>query len=65
VKPAATDTAPQMQFLLPDLATMLDARQPLYRLARTIDWTQFESAVALDPPPTKGLPNAKAKPPRK
>lgn len=35
-----------MQFLLPDLATMLDARQPLYRLAQTIDWTQFESAFA-------------------
>jgi transposase, IS5 family len=44
MKPATTDTVPQMQFLLPDLATMLDARQPLYRLAQTIDWTQFESA---------------------
>jgi IS5 family transposase len=46
MKPATPDTAPQMQFLLPDLATMLDARQPLYRLAQTIDWTQFETAFA-------------------
>ena len=46
MKPAAPDIVPQMQFLLPDLATMLDARQPLYQLAQTIDWTQFESAFA-------------------
>ena len=46
MKPAAPDTVPQLQFLLPDLATMLDARQPLYRLAQTIDWTQFETAFA-------------------
>ena len=46
MKPTAPDSIPQMQFLLPDLATMLDARQPLYRLAQTIDWTQFESAFA-------------------
>lgn len=46
MKPAAPDTAPQMQFLLPDLAAMLDARQPLYRLAQTMDWKQFESAFA-------------------
>ena len=38
------DSAPQLQFLLPDLATMLDARQPLHQLARRIDWTQFEKA---------------------
>lgn len=38
------DSVPQMQFLLPDLATMLDARQPLHRLARRIDWAQFETA---------------------
>jgi IS5 family transposase len=29
---------------MPDLPTMLDARQPLYRLAQTIDWQQFETA---------------------
>lgn len=46
MKPAAPEAAPQLQFLLPDLATMLDARQPLYRLAQTIDWTQFETAFA-------------------
>ena len=40
-KPAPT---PQAQFLMPDLPTMLDARQPLYRLAQTIDWAQFETA---------------------
>ena len=38
------DSVPQMQFLLPDLATILDARQPLHRLARRIDWAQFETA---------------------
>jgi len=28
---------------MPDLPTMLDARQPLYRLAQPIDWAQFET----------------------
>jgi IS5 family transposase len=46
MKPAAPDATPQLQFLLPDLATMLDARQPLYRLAQTLDWAQFETAFA-------------------
>jgi len=41
-----TDSAPQLQFLLPDLATMLDARQPLHQLARRIEWAQFETAFA-------------------
>ena len=45
MKPNA-DTTPQLQFLLPDLATMLDARQPLHQLARRIDWAQFETAFA-------------------
>ena len=40
------ESAPQLQFLLPDLATMLDERQPLHRLARRIGWAQFESAFA-------------------
>jgi IS5 family transposase len=35
-----------MQFLLPDLATMLDARQPLHQLAGRIDWAQFETTFA-------------------
>jgi IS5 family transposase len=43
MKPSS-DSVPQLQFLLPDLATMLDARQPLHRLARRIDWAQFETA---------------------
>ena len=38
------DSIPQTQFLMPDLLTMLDARQPLYRLAQTIDWQQFATA---------------------
>lgn len=38
------DEAPQMQFLMPDLGAMLDARQPLYQLAGRIEWGQFESA---------------------
>jgi transposase, IS5 family len=46
MKPATSDSVPQPWFLLPDLATMLDARQPLYRLALTMDWTQFETAFA-------------------
>lgn len=37
-------SVPQAQFLMPDLPTMLDARQPLYRLAQSIDWKQFEAA---------------------
>lgn len=54
MKPAAPDTVPQLQFLLPDLATMLDARQPLYRLAQTIDWTRkmrarFRRRAAIEP----------------
>jgi IS5 family transposase len=43
MKPKLVPT-PQGQFLMPDLPTMLDARQPLYRLAQTIDWKQFETA---------------------
>ncbi len=38
------DFVPQLQFLPPDLATMLDARQPLRQLARRIDCAQFEAA---------------------
>lgn len=38
------DEAAQMQFLMPELGEMLDARQPLYQLARRIEWGQFESA---------------------
>jgi hypothetical protein len=49
MKPEA-ETTPQLQFLLPDPVTMLDARQPLHQLARRIDWTQFETAFA---PPYK------------
>jgi IS5 family transposase len=38
------DSTPQTQFLMPDLPALLDARQPLYRLAQTIEWRQFETA---------------------
>lgn len=41
------DSVPQTQFLMPDLLTMLDARQPLYRLAQTIDWKQFETVLGV------------------
>jgi IS5 family transposase len=35
---------PQSSFLLPDLATQLDPRHELCRLARQIDWSGFEEA---------------------
>jgi hypothetical protein len=38
------DSIPQTQFLMPDLMTMLNARQPLYRLVQTIDWPQIATA---------------------
>lgn len=41
---AKPESTPQGQFLMPDLPSLLDARQPLYRLAQTIDWSQFETA---------------------
>jgi IS5 family transposase len=41
------DFVAQAQFLMPDLLTMLDARQPLYRLAQTLDWKQFETAFGV------------------
>lgn len=34
----------QSNFLMPDLASMLDQRQPLCRLSRAIDWGRFEEA---------------------
>lgn len=39
-----SDSVAQAQFPMHDLLTMLNARQPLYRLAQTIDWKQFEAA---------------------
>ena len=41
------DLTPQSQFLMPDLPAMLDARQPLYRLAQRIEWQQFETAFGV------------------
>jgi len=35
-------TDPQSSFLLPDLATQLDPRHALCRLAGKINWSQFE-----------------------
>lgn len=46
MKPKANKPDTQLQFLMPDLASMLDARQPLYRLAQAIDWGEFERAFA-------------------
>ena len=43
MKPHRTNSA-QGSFLLPDLASQLDPRQALYRLAMAIDWKAFEDA---------------------
>ena len=43
MKPHRANTA-QGSFLLPDLASQLDPRQALYRLALAIDWNVFEEA---------------------
>jgi IS5 family transposase len=41
MQPSTTDKA-QISFLLPDLERQLDPRNPLFRLARAIDWSMFE-----------------------
>jgi IS5 family transposase len=41
MQPSRTDTA-QTSFLLPDLESQLDPRNPLFRLGRAIDWRLFE-----------------------
>jgi IS5 family transposase len=41
MQPSTTDKA-QISFLLPDLERQLDPRNPLFRLARAIDWSVFE-----------------------
>jgi IS5 family transposase len=41
MQPSTTDIA-QISFLLPDLERQLDPRNPLFRLARAIDWSVFE-----------------------
>lgn len=46
MKPRPSPDRTQGNFLMPDLASMLDQRQPLCRLARAIDWERFESAFA-------------------
>lgn len=38
--------APQLQFLLPELTAMPDARQRLHRRAGRLGWAQFEAAFA-------------------
>lgn len=43
MKPRRPNSA-QGSFLLPDLASQLDPRQPLYRLAMAIEWKSFEEA---------------------
>ena len=45
MKPRHSQSTPtQTQFLMNGLAEMLDARQPLYRLANAISWSVFEDA---------------------
>jgi hypothetical protein len=48
MQPSATDKA-QISFLLPDLERQLDPRNPLFCLARAIDWSVFEKEFR--PPP--------------
>jgi len=43
MKPHRTNSA-QGSFLLRDLASQLDLRQALHRLAKAIDWKSFEDA---------------------
>ena len=43
-RPSPVTQAQQVGFLLPELATQLDARQPLYRLALALDWKYFVKA---------------------
>jgi len=43
MKPHRTNSA-QGSFLLPDLASQLDPRQALHRLAKAFDWKSFEDA---------------------
>ena len=46
-------------------ATVINIKGDSYRMREKRQAGLFPGAVALDPPPAKGLPNAKAKPPRK
>ena len=46
-------------------ATVINIKGDSYRMREKRQSGLFPGAVALDPHPTKGLPNAKAKPPRK
>lgn len=46
-------------------ATVINIKGDSYRMREKRQAGLFPGAVALDPPPTKGLPNAKTKPPRK
>ena len=46
-------------------ATVINIKGDSYRMREKRQAGLFPGAVALDPPPTKGLPNTKAKPPRK
>ncbi len=46
-------------------ATVINIKGDSYRMREKRQAGLFPGAIALDPPSTKGLPNAKAKPPRK
>ncbi|MCH6257117.1 hypothetical protein MLD52_11205 [Puniceicoccaceae bacterium K14] len=46
----------QSNFLMPDLSSMLDQRQPLCRLARAIDWQGFEASFGSFYEEGKGSP---------
>ena len=56
MKPRPSPDSTQGSFLMPDLNTMLDQRQPLCRLARAIDWEFFERAFAQHYHPHQGSP---------
>lgn len=44
MKSRSGNDASQANFLMPDLSSMLDQRQPLCRFARAIDWQGFEDS---------------------
>lgn len=56
MKSRSGNDASQANFLMPDLSSMLDQRQPLCRLARAIDWKGFEETFGSFYEEGKGCP---------
>ena len=56
MKSRPVDEASQSNFLMPNLSSMLDQRQPLCRLARAIDWQGFEESFGSFYEEGKGSP---------